>query len=586
MRIPEDKVSEILHISDIVQVISESVILKKSGINYFGLCPFHTEKTPSFSVNAQKQIFHCFGCSAGGNVYSFLMKYHGITFPEAVRMLARKYNVTIETQALNPAQQRELNLKEQLFKLNRHVLNFYSGILGKDRGAGQARQYLQQRGTSHEVLSEFGLGFAPDQWDSVERLLRQLKISPQLALSSGLVLPRKQKSGFYDRFRNRVIFPIFDINMQVAGFGGRVMDDSMPKYLNSPETPVYNKGRILYGLHAAKSHCRHADRVYIVEGYFDFLTLYQHGVKNTVASLGTALTSDHVRILKGFASKMVLVFDSDTAGINAAKRSIGTFVKQGVEVSILVLPDGNDPDSFVAQKGKGAFEALAENALNSIEFLVQVAVDKYGLTVEGRVAILNEMKTHLAQVEDSAVRSLYIRELSERINIDEKAVLEKVRETLTRQTTGDLTTELIPDKDMPASSHPREEQIISLMLQYPEIHPEIETTKVLSYFYSKKLKEIGNRILSIAKDNTPVVSQIISTLPQEEQHLITALAIQEIDLDNNLEHKAKDLISRIIRIRKKEENTLTNKIISAEKGGDAELFELLAAKQKEIQQLQ
>lgn len=585
MRIPEEKISEILNISDIVQVVSESVILKKAGINYFGLCPFHSEKTPSFSVNPQKQIFHCFGCSAGGNVLSFVMKYHGISFPEAARMLARKYGVQIETGPVSPARKKEISLKENLFRLNKQVMTFFSENLKSAPEARSARQYLTGRGTSQATIDLFAIGYAPDRWDSVATLFRQMKVSGRLAASSGLVLPRKQASGSYDRFRNRIIFPIFDINMQVAGFGGRVMDDALPKYLNSPETPVYSKGRILYGLHQAKTHCRQADRVYIVEGYFDFLSLYQHGIKNTVASLGTALTSDHVRILKGFASKMVLVFDSDAAGISAAKRSIATFVKEGVDVRILVLPDGDDPDSFVTKYGGEAFENKARQALSAMDFLTETAVRKYGLSIEGRLGILNDMKSHLALIRDSAVRSLYIRELAEKINIDENAVLEKVREAAAGQ--GNTRSELLKAADGSPRplSHAREEQIVALMLQYPQINEQIEKENVLSYFYSEKLKQIGRMILDAGETQGSAASRLMAGLPGEDQELIASLAMQDVILETRLNEKVSDLISRIIRVRKKEENTLTNKIIHAEKGCDSELFDLLAKKQQEIQKL-
>ena len=295
MYIPEEKVSEILNTSDIVDVISESVILKKSGRNFFGLCPFHAEKTPSFSVNASKQIFHCFGCSAGGNVLSYIMKYHGITFPEAAKMIARKYNITIETKEIDPAKRRQLNLTENLFRLNKTIMEVYFDGLKNLKTGEISRQYLKDRGINDNTIEKFKLGFSPDKWDTIVTVLKKRKISKNTAVQSGLILERKQNNGYYDRFRNRIMFPIFDVNMQVAGFGGRVMDDAMPKYMNSPETPIYNKSRILYGLHAAKQFCRQEGCVYIVEGYFDFLSLYQHGIKNTVASLGTALTPDHVR---------------------------------------------------------------------------------------------------------------------------------------------------------------------------------------------------------------------------------------------------------------------------------------------------
>ena len=396
MYIPETKISEVLNSSDIVEIISENVLLKKTGSNYFGLCPFHSEKTPSFSVNPNRQIFHCFGCNTGGSVFSFLMKYHNISFPEAVKMLAGKYNIEIEDSHTSPLQKKQFELKENLFRINLMVMELYGSFLKDSARAEHARSYLKQRGISQKIIEEFQLGYSysPAGWETVGTFFKKKGVPVGIILQSGLVLERKQKSGYFDRFRNRIMFPIFDMNMQVAGFGGRVMDDSMPKYMNSPETPVYIKSRILYGLHKVRQICRQEGSVYIVEGYFDFLSLYQHGIKNCVASLGTALTHDHIRILKGYASKMILVFDSDAAGVNAAKRSIKIFFQEGVDLRILILPDAYDPDSYVMAKGGEAFFKLALKAMTVMQFLLKVLTDTHGFSIEGRVKILEEIKPY------------------------------------------------------------------------------------------------------------------------------------------------------------------------------------------------
>ncbi len=584
MHIPEEKISEILNTSDIVDVISESVILKKAGTNYFGLCPFHSEKTPSFSVNPGKQIFHCFGCSAGGNVLSYLIKYHGISFPEAVKMAARKYNIEIDNSTVNPSVKKELEIKEGLFRINQTVMGYYHDFLKKSQQAESARNYLNKRRISEDIIQEFKLGFSPESWDTIVRFFKKNKVSNKNATQSGLVLERKQKQGLYDRFRNRIIFPIFDINMQVAGFGGRVMDDGMPKYLNSPETPVYFKGRILYGLHMAKQFCRQQGFVYIVEGYFDFLSLYQQGIKNVVASLGTALTSDHVRVLKGYATKMVLVFDSDTAGISAAKRSIKIFLQEGVDIRILVLPDGNDPDSYVVTHGREAFIELASNAKTVMQFLLKVSIDTHGFSVEGRIKILEDMKQHLILIQDSALRSLHVKDLAETLKIDEKAVLEKVKEYYLDNSVSIL--DYCKREGNKLESDRREEQIISMMLNYPETISLIKSRDVTKYFYSEKLKHIAMKILSIDPDNNAFITCVMAKMENpEDQELLASYAIDDFFSEQDIHQTALSLINRIIRVRVKQENTLTNRIISAEKGCDSELIELLRKKQKEIQQL-
>lgn len=587
MFIPEEKISEILHAADIVDIVSESVILKKSGQNYFGLCPFHSEKTPSFSVNPGKQIFHCFGCGAGGNSLSFVMKYHGLAFPEAAKMLARKYNITVETRHLDPAAKKHHDLKETLFRINRKVMDLFQTHLLKDTAGQAARQYLENRQISPAVMAEFHLGFSLDQWDDVVGFLKKSRISRQAAENSGLVLPRKTGSGFYDRFRNRIMFPIFDINMQVAGFGGRVMDDAMPKYMNSPETPVYSKTRILYGLHAAKTHCRTTGVVHIVEGYFDFLTLYQHGITNTVATLGTALTPEHVRILKGYAPAMILVFDSDAAGIAAAKRSIKTFVNEGVETRILILPQGEDPDTFVMKNGAAAFHKLAENARSVMAFLRKLAMETHGSSVSGRAKVLADMVPYLADIQDSALRSLHVRDLAETLGIDETAVLEKVREQVGQGRQPREAVADIPPDGAERSSDPRERQLLSLMLHSPDLTGLVKDSRVLDHFYSERLCRIGRIMVQADPDPDFFVTRVMGAMTtDEDRELVAALAMTDgLDDNDNFSDTAAAVIQRIIRIRRKSDSSLTAKIKQAEKSCDTDLMELLRLKQQELRQI-
>jgi len=421
--IPEEKISEIKHAADIVDVVSEVVALKKTGKNYLGLCPFHSEKTPSFSVSPEKQIFYCFGCGEGGNIFSFLMKQDGVTFPEAVKALSRRYGIELPTRTMSPEQQRRMSEREHLLAVNKQAMEFFHQFLLKAPGSEKARAYLSGRGISAETIDRFKLGFAPRSWDRLLQFFSKKGMPLKLVEKSGLIVPRKSNNGFYDRFRDRIIFPIFDLSGQTIGFGGRILDDSTPKYLNSPETPVYNKGRSLYGIYQAKSRCREKETVYLVEGYTDLLALYQHGIENAVASLGTALTGDHVRLLKGLtgtAGKVILVFDSDEAGIKAARRSIEVFDKEYVNAQIFVLPTGHDPDSYLSEFGVDAFlEMAARHTMGVMTFLIGSAVERHGLTMEGKIQVLADMAGPLAQMTDKGERSLYIKELSERIQIDE-----------------------------------------------------------------------------------------------------------------------------------------------------------------------
>ena len=309
--------------ADIVDIVSEVVVLQKAGKNFQGLCPFHTEKTPSFTVSPQKQIYYCFGCGAGGDVFEFLKNHGGLTFVEAARTLARRYGIELPHKKLSAQQRQVMSERERLLAVNRHALEFYSRTLAGDTEGQKARAYLQRRGLSAAMTGKFKLGYASPGWRRLHDYLLKKRISPALAEKAGLVVKKSGSAGYYDRFRERIVFPIFNLSTQVIGFGGRVMDDSLPKYLNSPETLVFNKRRALYGVHLAKQVCRRQESAFVVEGYFDLLALFQHGIENSVATLGTALTADHVKLLRGFIGpkgRVILVFDSDAAGLKARQK--------------------------------------------------------------------------------------------------------------------------------------------------------------------------------------------------------------------------------------------------------------------------
>ena len=611
--IPEEKISEIKNAADIVDIVSESVLLKKAGKNYIGLCPFHSEKTPSFTVSPDKQIFHCFGCSTGGNVFSFLMKQEGLTFPEAARRLAKRCGVDIPERPLSPGQKKKISERESVLDINRRAGVFYhQGLL--DRSAGRkARSYLSGRGISEKTINDFKLGYAYDGWDHLLRFFSNKRISNTLLEKSGLILPRKNKSGYYDRFRNRIMFPIFDVNMQVVGFGGRVLDDALPKYLNSPETAVYNKSRSLYGIHRAKDKCRAAGTVFIVEGYLDLLALHQHGIENTVATLGTALTTDHVKVLKRYAQRMVLVYDSDEAGMRSAQRCIETFWKEHVDfrrqdvfsekkadTHILVLPAGHDPDSFVFEHGPQAFLKAASDAPGVITFLMDCAVREHGLTTEGKIRIISALQEPLAAINDQIAQAVYIQQLAERIGIAESTILERIRAVANRhnQHRADAGRKGLPrggktangaamsgaatDGQPVVSAGIRfERRIIAMMLQYPEILPEINNLNVLKYFENSDLETIGNLVLKFSPTTADQVSEIISGIENEAQRtLVASLAMEDESWNKK---GCLRLLGKFVDTRQKFQtrNLLENQIRAAEKSNDhALLLTLLNKKQK------
>jgi len=574
--IPEDIVVHIRDTANIVDIISEFVALKKTGKNFMGLCPFHAEKKPSFTVSEEKQIFHCFGCAQGGNIFSFLMQYSNMSFPEAVRFLGQRYGIEVPAKKISPTQRKELEEREKLFKINQKAAEYFKKILSSPSSGKRARDYLDKRQMTQEVTDRFMLGYALQSWTGLTQYFSRRGVPLDDLQKGGLVVANKGRS--YDRFRDRVIFPIVDIHKRVVGFGGRSLDDSLPKYLNSPDTPVYNKSRTLYGLHAAKDACRQSGSVFIVEGYFDLLALHCHGIKNVVATLGTALTRQHMRIVKGYAKEMVLVFDSDEAGIKAAERSLPLFLEEKIDPHVLILPEGKDPDSYVFAVGADGFLKAAENALGVMSFLIASAIKKHGLTLEGKVRIIETLKGPLSSLLDGVSRSIYIRDLAERLDIDESAILGQVRASATKG----KKRVFLPK---PRHGSKLEEALVAIMLQYPEALSDLDPEKIVEGFETEELKKLGRMILERSSSGGPAkgVDLIAQTDDVQVKSLISSLSMEEIEAD-------RDSCYKIVRqyqahLRKRQIRLLSRKIKEAEKTDDQKLLnQLLAEKQKWAEQ--
>jgi len=588
--IPEDKIFEIKNAADIVEIVSEVVHLKKAGKNFVGLCPFHTEKTPSFTVSPEKQIFYCFGCGAGGNIFSFLMKNEGLAFPEAARALARRYGIEIPSRSLTPEQKKRMTERESLLEINRQAMDFFRHALRNAISGKEAMAYLERRGLSSDLIDRFNIGYAPKGWDHLLNFISKKGVPLARVERAGLILPKKDGRGYYDRFRDRVVFPIFDVNQAVIGFGGRVMDETLPKYLNSPDTPVYNKSRSLYGLHISKDKCRQTRTVYIVEGYMDLLTLHQNGIENAVATLGTALTADHVRMLSRYVPSMILVYDSDEAGIRSASRCIDIFWKEHVDFSrgdifreekadthILVLPDGHDPDSYLREKGPAAFEKAAGRAPGIISFLIEQSIRIHGLSTEGKIRVVTDLKHPLAAINDNVARTLYIKQLAERIGLEENLILQKVREDSTEKENKDIARER---NDADKNGSRLEQQIVAMMLQFPAILPEIKKYNVIEFIENQHLRSIGRTILENRISSVEQISGLLSNIDDpEQQRLISALAMLEESWD---ESGCMKLIVQFVKKGQKRRNRqIIDQIKAAEKENDQETVNrLLREKQK------
>jgi DNA primase len=354
--------------ADLVRMIEPYAPLKKKGANWMACCPFHQEKTPSFSVNPAKGFYKCFGCGKGGNAFTFLMEMEGLNFPEAVQRVAEMMGVPLpepiddkQYEKSKKRKEEKKHLSEQVIELNKIALDFWeTEFKGKSKKAKAAREYLEQRGITEEIITQFRIGYAPDAWDSLLNHLKETGADEKLIEQSGLVSVNEEKERVFDRFRNRIMFPVLDVNGNPVAFGARAMGDDQPKYLNSPETPAYVKGQHLYGLFQSKEAIRQKKFAILVEGYLDLIALYQFGITNVAASLGTAFTPEQSKLLSRFTKRVVINYDGDTAGIKAARRAIEELLPQDFDIKVLVLPDGQDPDDFVRANGTEAITSPEE----------------------------------------------------------------------------------------------------------------------------------------------------------------------------------------------------------------------------------
>ena len=468
-RIPENLLEDILSRVDIVEIISGYIPLKKAGRNFKANCPFHHEKTPSFTVSPERQIYHCFGCGESGNAFRFLMRHERMEFPEAVEILAKKAGITLPEQD-RPEIARAASLSTQIYKINELAVNFYENNLNTPNATAW-RNYLLNRGVKLQTIQEFHLGLATSGWDGLINYLRSKGISISLMEKAGLILP-KDAGGYYDRFRNRVIFPIFDVRSRVIGFGARVMDKTLPKYINSPETPVYVKGKNLFGLNLSKDYIRENDFVVIVEGYLDFMIPYQEGLNNLVASQGTALTLEQIRLLKRYTHNVVMIYDGDTAGEIATLRSLDMLIEEGIQVKIVPLPKGLDPDALVRRDGIDTLKAKIKDAINLFDYKLEILKSRHNIKeAHGKSKIASEMLSTINKFDNAILRGEYVKRLSEEIRIPEHYIIEelnKLKPSLTEH-----QDETVLPKKTSSGINPAEKLLIKFMLEERDLIEKI-----------------------------------------------------------------------------------------------------------------
>jgi DNA primase len=503
--IPQDIIEQIKDRTDILDVVSGYVTLSKAGQNFKGLCPFHSEKTPSFMVSPSRQIFHCFGCGTGGNAFTFVMKMEGTSFPETVRELGRKAGIVVpEVQGARPHQ--DSGSREKLEQLNEAAQAWFMQNLRQAEAGREARLYLKDRGMFDDTLEAFGFGYAPEGWDGLLKHLLKGGYTIQDLLAAGMIVRKegagpspKDASGYYDRFRSRVMFPIRDLRKKVIGFGGRILGEGMPKYLNSPETPLFSKGRALYLLEKARETAGRTETLVIVEGYFDAIALHQAGITNVVATLGTALTPDHVRIIRRYVAKVVLLFDPDEAGVRAALRTLDLFVDSTLGVKVVSLPDRDDPDTFIRKQGAEAFAQLQEKAPSLLDFAVAHSLGRAGSTlIEDRIRSVDEILRILQKTSNRLEKEEYTKRVAERLGVNQQRLIERypeLRPPEVRPARRESPAAAPPTAGARFKGTPEERDLVHLLLQGQLLPEEVRRLEAASFSMPacKRIVDIGLR---------------------------------------------------------------------------------------------
>ena len=573
-RIPENLLEDILSRVDIVEIISGYIPLKKAGRNFKANCPFHHEKTPSFTVSPDRQIYHCFGCGESGNAFKFLMRHERMEFPEAVEVLAKKTGVILPEQN-NPDAVRAASISSQLYKVNELAVSFYENNLHAS-SASACRDYLLNRGINLQTIKEFHLGLAGPGWDSLINYLRSKGISLSLMEKAGLVLP-KDAGGYYDRFRNRITFPIFDIRNRVIGFGARVMDKTLPKYINSPETPVYIKGRNLFGLNLSKDYIRENDFAIIVEGYLDFMIPYQEGLNNVVASQGTALTLEQVRLLKRYTHNVVMIYDGDAAGEIATLRSLDMLIEEGVNVKVVPLPKGMDPDTLVRQEGISSLSSKLQNAKSLFDYKLEVLKFRHNIKdAHGKSKIASEMLSTINKFDNAVIRGEYVKRISEEIEVPEHCILEELNKLKPKSPAHSVENPHV--KKSVSWINPAEKLLIKFMLEERELIERIMQELSPADFADMRTAKIVSLMHDLFTQGKNIEPSILMNYLSEDdasQLVCESIFMPEL-LGEEREKAVSDCIARIKvqRLRSQREH-LHIQIKSAQSLGDEQKLDSL-----------
>lgn len=540
---PDTSIDEIKNRLDIVEIIQEYVRLKKSGANYKALCPFHNEKTPSFMVSQEKQIWHCFGCSEGGDIFGFIQKIEGVEFPEALRILAEKAGVELKRQ--DPVIQ---NQKTRLMDICELSADYYHQVLLESVQANKAREYLKSRGIDSEAIDQFKLGYSSDSWDALYAFSKKKGFSEEEIFLAGLTVKKEKGVGYYDRFRNRLMFPIKDVHGNTIGFGGRVLekDVTSAKYINSPQTLIYNKSYILFGLDQAKSAIRKSKEVIVVEGYTDCITAHLADIKNVVASSGTALTEGQIRLLKRFTPNITMAFDRDAAGAQAAKRGIEVALSQEMNVKVLELPSGKDPDECIRENKAGFIDSV-KNAKSYLEYYFTDTFKKLDVSkVADKKEAAQILLPVIAQVANPIEQTHWLKELAKKIEVSEEILREKIKKKTDFKKRGKETPQIKPIDRYAKIG----EELLGLLLYYPEQLRSTVKELLPEYLNDERQRLLYKKVIVYYTENEDFnFSDFQNQLKDSEQELADYLDILKLLGEDSFLDLTEELIQKNIKER-------------------------------------
>lgn len=555
---------EVLSRINIVEVVSQYVQLRKTGRNFVGLCPFHKEKTPSFTVSLEKQIFYCFGCNEGGNAINFLMKYDGLTFQETIESLARQYGIKIK---------KDFVKRNNAFDALSRLAEYYHKNLMSSR---IALNYLKARGIGNDIIEEFMIGYSERSRESLANFIKKTNIQTDVFINTGIV--RTKEGEIYDIFRGRIVMPIFDVNKKIVGFGGRTIEkDGFPKYINSPESSVFSKGSSLFGIDKARKSIAEKDEVFIVEGYFDHISLYMNGFKNVVSTLGTSVTEGQLSKLRNYTENITLMLDGDEAGIKSALRLIGVFSEMDINGNMVVLPDGHDPDSFLREKGKEVMNDTMRLKKSILDYYFDYCMKKWGMkTLENKKAFIKSVMPHIEVIKNTISRRLYVKRLSELTGVEERYFF------------GSMSKGSVYEKKVlnQRSYNQIGKKVIGALMSYPELLSVFRDKEVINYIKDVNIRDVLQKMFShYTEKGNLELNDFMQSLDKDELKSLVLNGVFDVAecTEDEINIIVKDYSRHLSKTFKKEEaRKITERLSAAEKIGDVNTINKLLEKKRQI----